>query len=123
MKKPGHQLYRHFDKAGRLLYVGISSNFAKRTNGHKSAHWFRRIASMTVEHFGSRTAAQEAERAAIQQERPIHNDRLTGKLAKRTVTFRPDDDVAKMLLRLRTEGFAMHRFFNTAIRERYNRIP
>jgi len=68
------QLYRHFDKAGNLLYVGVSLDALYRLGQHKSnAQWFSSIARVTVERFPTRGAALAAERIAIQTERPHHN--------------------------------------------------
>lgn len=67
-------LYRHFNKAGILLYVGISSSFMNRTANHRAnAHWFEEIARIDVEWFASREAALWAEDVAIRQENPLHN--------------------------------------------------
>ena len=67
-------LYRHFDAEGRLLYVGISLNAFSRLMQHRrDSAWFRQIASITVEWFPTRGKAVDAERAAIQAERPLHN--------------------------------------------------
>ena len=115
-----HQLYRHFDAAGQLLYVGMSVNFSTRLGGHKSAPWFSQIASVTVEHFKTRPEALAAERAAIQAEKPTHNSNLTGNLDKRKARFTPDDDVAEMLAFLKADGFSIHRFFNDAVRARFH---
>lgn len=67
-------LYRHFDAAGNLLYVGISLNAVARLAQHRrEAHWFDSIARIDVEWHPSRCAAETAERAAILAERPAHN--------------------------------------------------
>lgn len=67
-------LYRHFDSAGRLLYVGIAKNALARLSGHKvTASWFSEIASVTVEHFSRRRDAERAERKAIREEGPLFN--------------------------------------------------
>lgn len=65
------QLYRHYDKDGLLLYVGISSNFFARP--HKNSKWFYRIATITIEHYETRNLALEAETAAIVAEKPVFN--------------------------------------------------
>ena len=68
------ELYRHFDKQGALLYVGISVSTMRRLAQHKSAAaWFSAIAYVEVEHFTTRAAAQRAEIKAIKKERPRHN--------------------------------------------------
>jgi hypothetical protein len=67
-------LYRHFDSAGTLLYVGISISAANRLSQHMhGSPWAREIASMTIEHHDSRAAAEAAERVAIKAEKPLWN--------------------------------------------------
>jgi hypothetical protein len=69
-----NQLYRHFDKDGDLLYVGISLSAVDRSKQHRNgSDWWPEVASITVENFASRSAAERAERKAIANERPIHN--------------------------------------------------
>lgn len=68
-------LYRHFDKDGQLLYVGISFRAIIRQAAHRDkAPWWGDVASITVEKFPSRAAARAAEKKAIQEERPLHNN-------------------------------------------------
>lgn len=67
-------LYRHFNKKGDLLYVGISLSFISRLAQHKqSSKWFSEIVRVEVEHFTTREAALEGERLAIAEEKPKHN--------------------------------------------------
>lgn len=67
-------LYRHFDAAGALLYVGVSVDVLARTANHlRDAHWSRQIAQITVARFESRSEALRAEWLAIYNERPKHN--------------------------------------------------
>lgn len=67
-------LYRHFDQAGRLLYVGISLCAVTRLgqHGHVS-RWVGEITAVTIEHFEDRKQAVEAEREAIIAESPLWN--------------------------------------------------
>lgn len=68
------QLYRHFSSDGALLYVGIALNHVNRLSQHRNdSAWFPLIARIEIEHFESRTDAEQAERAAIKSERPIFN--------------------------------------------------
>ena len=68
------ELYRHFDAEGRLLYVGVSLSTTVRLMGHKErSEWANRIATITIERFPTRSAALQAERAAIKAEKPLHN--------------------------------------------------
>lgn len=67
-------LYRHFDRDGRLLYVGISKNAVARLNGHKGkASWYADIRNVTIANYPSRDAALRAEARAIRTESPAHN--------------------------------------------------
>lgn len=67
-------LYRHFDEAGRLLYVGIAKEPGKRGEQHRyHSKWHRFMADTSVEWFPTRAAAALAERAAIADEAPIFN--------------------------------------------------
>lgn len=67
-------LYRHFDAAGNLLYVGVSSDSLRRTRDHnKRAPWMRQIATITIEWFPSTPAALDAEEKAIKAQRPKFN--------------------------------------------------
>lgn len=66
-------LYRHFDKGGSLLYVGISLSAVERLNGHANSKWASEIARVEIERFPTRGDALNAERNAIRDERPIHN--------------------------------------------------
>src|ERR1051326_2758487 len=64
-------LYRFFDPAGVLLYVGISHRAVMRWGDHGRVRpWWPEVASITVEHFADRKAARAAEVKAIQTESP-----------------------------------------------------
>lgn len=67
-------LYRFFDSAGQLLYVGISLSAAARASQHRAEKpWWGDVARMDVEHYDNRTDAARAELTAIKTERPLHN--------------------------------------------------
>lgn len=67
-------LYRHFDEAGALLYVGISIRPAVRLYEHdRDSHWFHLVRRIELEHFQTIAEASAAERAAIQTEQPRFN--------------------------------------------------
>jgi predicted GIY-YIG superfamily endonuclease len=67
-------LYRHFDKDGRLLYVGISLSAVQRLGQHRyGACWFDQITTVTIEQHPDRKAVEAAEREAIKREKPIFN--------------------------------------------------
>lgn len=79
-------LYRHFDRDGNLLYVGVSLSTISRLSQHKDAsHWFAEIARVTIESFADRPLALVAEREAISKENPRHNlMRPTTKMVKQS---------------------------------------
>lgn len=72
-KMRSQTLYR-FWSGDELLYIGITADAYARWRDHAiSKRWWRDIDRVTVQHFDSRAAAMEAERAAIIAERPTHN--------------------------------------------------
>jgi len=67
-------LYRHFDNANELLYIGISLSTMQRLGQHKRhSHWFNSITNITITQFPTREEAISAESIAIREEKPIHN--------------------------------------------------
>lgn len=67
-------LYRWFDQANLLLYVGISDALADRVKGHvKGSSWMDFAARSTVERYPTRQAALDAEEVAITTEKPLFN--------------------------------------------------
>jgi hypothetical protein len=68
------ELYRHFDAAGKLLYVGISLSTVVRLAQHRlESEWFDRVVHITIERFPTRIEAMIAERVAILKEAPECN--------------------------------------------------
>jgi hypothetical protein len=68
------QLYRQFDAAGELLYVGISRSAMARLGQHLSVSpWAEYITTVKIETLPSREEALAAERVAIQTEHPKFN--------------------------------------------------
>lgn len=72
-------LYRHYDADGVLLYVGISRSVTARLAQHADSPWDHLIARVEVERFATREEAEEAEREAIKNERPIYNRTHNGR--------------------------------------------
>ena len=69
-----YSLYRHFDREGKLLYVGISMAIFRRfVQHHKNSLWSENIVSMTIEKFSSKADVLIAEKNAIEKESPLHN--------------------------------------------------
>lgn len=72
-----HYLYRFFDDAGRLLYVGESIDPLSRASSHRqTAPWFWRVAALHIIVLDSRDDALRAEAAAIKSELPMFNRKL-----------------------------------------------
>jgi len=73
-EKSPTELYRHYDEAGELLYVGISLSTIYRLAQHKhNSKWFSKIATIKISRYPTREAALKAERSAIKSEKPKHN--------------------------------------------------
>ncbi|MHA0288313.1 GIY-YIG nuclease family protein [Mycobacterium sp. C3-094] len=68
-----HVLYRIFNDADDLLYVGITNNPSSRFSDHRGKPWWQWVAKITVEHHASREELREAEAAAIRDEHPWFN--------------------------------------------------
>lgn len=69
-----HAVYRFYDDSENLLYIGMSKDWPYRLSQHRrSKYWFNDIARVVVEYHESRELALEAEKRAIQSERPQHN--------------------------------------------------
>ncbi|GHB55755.1 hypothetical protein GCM10010331_49500 [Streptomyces xanthochromogenes] len=67
-------LYRYFDAADQLLYVGISFDPDVRWEGHQVyATWRDAAVRRTETWFPARSEALAAEKQAIRTEQPLHN--------------------------------------------------
>lgn len=84
LDKPSEEyLYRLYDRAGTLLYVGITSKPLNRLREHRQQPWWPEVdlVKLRLERFESRNAVLLAERTTIQAEHPLYNiqgrDRLS----------------------------------------------
>ncbi|MCW2898517.1 MAG: hypothetical protein JWO67_782 [Streptosporangiaceae bacterium] len=67
-------LYRFFNTAAELIYIGISNRVPRRLDEHgDDKPWYLEIARVDVEHHPDRHAALRAEKNAIKAERPKYN--------------------------------------------------
>lgn len=67
-------LYRLLDNEARLLYIGITNAPIHRLFEHlEEKPWAPQICWQNVKRFNSREEAEEAERQAIQSEKPLYN--------------------------------------------------
>lgn len=70
-----HFVYRHYDAAGRLLYVGLTMNPERRPYERGRRPWFDKSVRVDIVGPMSRAEGVKAERRAIADEEPLHNDR------------------------------------------------
>ncbi len=69
-----HALYRFYDAAGSLLYIGLTVDPGTRWKTHRREKpWWLDVANISIEHFPDRASVERAERVAIQTERPRYN--------------------------------------------------
>lgn len=69
-----HVVYRLYDHAGQLLYIGSTGDLDKRLRDHRCKQpWAGAIARVASEPHPDRASARAAETAAIGIERPLHN--------------------------------------------------
>lgn len=69
-----HLLYRFFDAAGVLLYVGLTDDLAGRYSKHSVVQpWWGEWATFHVTRYASRAVLEAAEQRAIKLEKPLYN--------------------------------------------------
>jgi hypothetical protein len=69
-----HVLYRHWDKDGQLLYVGMTNNPPRRLTSHRAkAEWWAQVSWTSYQKFSSRPALKAGETRAIKTENPRWN--------------------------------------------------
>lgn len=68
-----HAVYRMFDHAGRLVYIGMSGRAGRRFDQHATKRWFPLVSTITLEWHATHAEAVLAEKRAIASERPRYN--------------------------------------------------
>jgi hypothetical protein len=66
-------VYRFYDKAGSLMYVGITNNGLSRFQNHSRKEWWSRVATIKVEHWPTRQKALIREAFFIAKLKPELN--------------------------------------------------
>lgn len=67
-------VYRFYDDAGELLYVGLTNNPNRRFSEHADTKaWWHEVDETEIEWFTTRFEAEAAESVAIWQEEPRYN--------------------------------------------------
>lgn len=114
-------LYRHFNKAGALLYIGIATDVERRTKQHKSSVWGASITRTTIKTYSTRIKAAIAELQAIEKERPLHNvmpgDERRTKLANAVMfsTRVPKELLEQIYALCRKRGISRSDFIRAAL--------
>lgn len=76
-------VYRLYDAAGALLYIGATGNLRQRFQFHrKDKPWWPDVAGKRLDVYDRVAEAKEAERCAILSEDPVHNISGTPKMAE-----------------------------------------
>lgn len=95
-------LYRLFDEAGRLLYVGIAFDPEQRLKSHAStAPWWPLVVRRKIVQYPDRGSAECAETRAIKAESPLYNRAQSETPANLTLDFADFTDVPVGQLRIR----------------------
>lgn len=77
---PRGVLYRCYDAAGRLIYVGSTASYPRRLGEHlRQSWWYGLVCRMKTESHPTLEAARAAESVAIQEEQPTFNTWDTGR--------------------------------------------
>ena len=88
---PKRKLYRHYDRDGVLLYVGVSVSALARLESHfGKSHWANQIVRVEIEWFDTPALAIVAEGLAITTERPLHNKIISNGLGGRPLDSERD---------------------------------
>jgi hypothetical protein len=67
-------LYRLYNAAGELIYVGITEKFGGRFTQHEHSPWWPEVDRVETQRYPTRLDAQGAEIALIQSQLPKYND-------------------------------------------------
>jgi hypothetical protein len=69
-----HYVYRYYDSADRLLYVGYTHSFSTRASAHeRDAVWWPDVVTVKLERFPDEISGRAAEKHGIIGEGPLHN--------------------------------------------------
>ncbi|MFE7947388.1 GIY-YIG nuclease family protein [Streptomyces sp. NPDC057426] len=105
-------LYRMYDQADRLLYIGITCNTSQRWDSHRAlSPWWPLVARKELTVYPDRRAALVAETAAIGAEAPSYNVSSNPRAGRRDVHLVLKGERAKALADLaRAEHLSISRF-------------
>lgn len=91
MGDEAHDVYRIFDEAGCLLYVGCSINAFARVPQHKHENqpWWGQARRVDIDRYPSKRIARGVEAAAIANEAPMYNRAKEAQALRRLGDFLP----------------------------------
>lgn len=81
-------VYRFFADGGECLYVGCTTNFARRLADHLHRDWFPEVARIEVDRYPDYESGVRAESHLIRSLQPTHNRALTDHDTPRRVPCR-----------------------------------
>jgi hypothetical protein len=82
-------LYRLYAADGTLLYIGVTGKLSVRFYSHsREKRWWPQVAGMRLAWYANKAEAEEAERAAIFSEDPVHNVRSTPRFGEVIIAAR-----------------------------------
>lgn len=85
--RKSYVLYRFYDHADVLLYVGLTADPGRRITQHRSTKsWWHQVSRVELEHFETLYEVRTAEAIAIREEAPLYNVHLS----RRTLADNPD---------------------------------
>lgn len=113
-RNDSHALYRHYDKDGRLLYVGITNDPGKRWEQHRNKDWWHDVTRTDIERFPDRESVSMAELDAIRNEKPWWNERHN----EDVVQYRTRARCAATLIGERLAHVGLSKNFITGLRKR-----
>lgn len=115
-------LYRFYDAADVLLYVGITHDPRQRFYDHRARPWWAATSNIRLERYPTRSEAIQAEDVAIRSEDPIFNRagslRPGPQTKGRAVVLLRSDLHAQLKRMAAEEGRTMTSIFEEIIRDR-----
>lgn len=111
-------VYRLYDAAGTLLYIGSAYDPDERCKAHRSRPWWTQVARRTEEWHPHRGKAYVEELKAIAVEGAKHNRMgAPGYTTPQTAAVRQRNALAKLRGKLISEGYGVSNDVRTAARE------
>ena len=68
-----HHVYEFYDRSGQALYVGCTSNLARRLTHHSMSAWWEDVVETYSNRYVNRAIARTEELRLIHELQPLHN--------------------------------------------------